>query len=152
MNTEKYIAEITSWLSPEAKGYFITLNTIKKDKIQFEQELRKLAHRLNDFCFGRAYQRREKQMKIIAGIESGKQDDILHAHLIVDLQHETKRTLFEVDTHIRKHWCAQLGINNIPFGSMVNVQRLGDPKGRISYMVKDTNYWLQNDTLNLVVL
>lgn len=152
MNTEQVIAEISSWLSAENKGYFITLNTLKKDKIQFEQELRKIAHKLNGFCFGRAYERKEKELKIIAGIESGKVDDILHAHLVVSLPHETKRTLFEIDSYVRKSWCGLIGIANVPQGSMVNVQHLGEDAGRIAYIVKDTNYWLQNDNLNIVVL
>lgn len=152
MNKEQAIAEISSWLSAENKGYFITLNTLRKDKIQFEQELRKVAHKLNGFCFGRAYERKEKELKIIAGIEMGKVDDILHAHLVVSLPHETKRTLFEIDSYIRKSWCGLIGIANVPQGSMINVQHLGKAEGRIGYIVKDTNYWLQNDSLNIVVL
>lgn len=152
MGTAKYIAEISSWLAATSNGYFITLNTLKKDRIQFEVELRKIAQKLNDFCFGRAYRRREKQLKIIAGIESGKVDEILHAHLIVQFPHETKRTLFEIDSFIRKNWCRQIGIANISQGSMVNVQHLGSAEGRIGYIIKDTNYWLQNDTQNIVAL
>lgn len=152
MKNTQIFSQITSWLADTNSGYFVTLNTLKCDRIQFEADLRKLAHKLNGYCYGRSYERKEKELKIVAGIETGKVDSILHAHLIIQLQYETTRTLLEIDSYIRKNWCQLIGISDIPFGSMINVQHLGETSGRVAYIVKDTHYWLQNDDLNIVVL
>lgn len=151
MDKNKLISDLSSEFSADSRGYFITLNAVKNDKIQFEQDLSNIAHKLNDFCYGRAYKRKEKRLKIIGGIENGKENGILHAHLIVAHQGETDRTLPEVNSYVRKHWYKTIGFFD-HFGTMVDVQDIGEAAGRIGYIVKDTNYWLRNDNLNLVVL
>ena len=149
MNKELLISEISNWSSDN--GFFITLNTMTKDKIKFDVQLRKLAHKLNDYCYGRSYERKEKQLKIIASIETGKLNGLLHAHLIVSFVDVHKRSIQEVNAHIRKHWYALIGLGD-PFGSMVDVRVVGNLNERIKYLVKDTDYWLRNDVLNIVAL
>lgn len=151
MDKNKLISDLSSEFSIDSKGYFITLNAFKNDQIQFEQDLGKIAHKLNDFCYSRAYKRKEKRLKIIAAIETGKENDILHAHLIVAHQGETDRTLPEVNSYVRKHWYKTIGFYD-HLGTMVDVQDIGEASGRIGYIVKDTNYWLRNDNLNIVML
>ncbi|WP_435626431.1 hypothetical protein [Candidatus Ferrigenium straubiae] len=151
MDKNKLISDLSSEFSIDSKGYFITLNAFKNDVIQFEQDLSKIAHKLNDFCYSRAYKRKEKRLKIIAAIETGKVDGMLHAHLIVALQDETDRTLPEMNSYVRKHWYKTIGFFD-HFGTMVDVQDIGEAAGRIAYIVKDTNYLLRNDNLNIVML
>lgn len=141
---------LAQWANNQ-KGYFVTLNNIQNDKIQFEQNLGKLAHRLNNYCYGRAYERKEKQLKIIAGIEVGKINTNIHAHLVITHNDDTKRSFADIDCYIRKEWSALIGIKN-PYGSMIDFQHIGDIQTRISYLTKDTSYWLGKDQLNITVL
>lgn len=151
MDKKQLITDLSSKFSADSRGYFITLNAFKNDRIQFEQDLSRIAHKLNDYCYGRAYKRQEKRLKIIGAIENGRENGILHAHLVVAQQGETDRTLPEVNSYVRKHWYQTIGFFD-HFGTMVDVQDIGGAAGRISYIVKDTSYWLRNDNLNLVVL
>ena len=73
MNKNQLISDLSSEFSTDSRGYFITLNAHKNDQIQFEQGLGKIAHKLNDFCYGRAYKRKEKRLKIIGAIENGRE-------------------------------------------------------------------------------
>ena len=151
MNKQQAAAEISQWLDGDKQGYFITLNAFTKDRIQFEQGLSKTAHKLNDYCYGRAYQRREKRLKIIGGIENGKENGILHAHLAVICPEHTDRDFYAVNRFVRKKWYDLLGSKEY-FGSMVDVQPIGHIDSRVSYFLKDTSYWLRNDNLNIVVV
>ena len=141
---------LSQWANNQ-KGYFVTLNNIQNDKIHFEQNLGKLAHRLNNYCYGRAYERKEKQLKIIAGIEVGRINANIHAHLVVTHNADTKRSISDIDCYIRKEWSTLVGIKN-PNGTMIDFQHIGDIQTRISYLTKDTNYWLGKDQLNITVL
>ncbi len=151
MDRASLTSEVSSWISGSNNGYFITLNTINKDKISFEQDLSKIAHKLNDYVYGRNYRRNFKRLKIIAGIETGKENGILHAHLVVAHQGETNRQLFDINCYLRRHWYKLIGLNDYD-GSMVNIQKIGDSDSRITYILKDTKYWLRNDNLNIIVL
>lgn len=151
MNKQQLISELSTEFPADSKGFFITLNAFKNDRIQLEQDLSRIAHKLNDYCYGRAYKRKEKRLKIIGAIENGRENGILHAHLVVAQQGETDRTLPEVNSYVRKHWYQTIGFFD-HFGTMVDVQDIGKAAGRIGYIVKDTSYWLRNDNLNLVVL
>ena len=91
------------------------------------------------------------RLKIIASIETGRLNGLLHAHLIVSFVDKNKRSIQEINAHIRKHWYALIGLDD-PFGTMVDVRRIGELNERIKYLVKDTDYWLRNDVLNIVVL
>lgn len=151
MDKNILISEVSTEFPVDSKGFFITLDAVKNDRIQFEQDLSRIAHKLNDFCYGRAYKRKEKRLKIIGGIETGKENGILHAHLIVAQQGETDRTLPEVNGYVRKHWYKTIGFYD-HLGTMVNVQDIGRVHDRIAYITKDTNYWLRKDYLNIVKL
>jgi hypothetical protein len=149
MNKELLITEISNWSSDNS--LFVTLNTMTKDNIKFDVQLRKIAHKLNDYCYGRSYKRKEKQLKIIAATETGKLNGLLHAHLIVSFPDENRRSIQEINAYIRRHWYALIGLGN-PFGTMVDVRRIGDLNERVKYLVKDTDYWLRNDLLNIAAL
>lgn len=149
MINENLISQILDWSSDN--NLFITLNSITNDKVKFEEQLRKISHKLNDFCYGRSYERKEKQLKIIGSIETGKINNILHAHLIVGFDSETRRPMASIDNYVRTHWSVLIGIEN-KFGSMIDIRPVGNINKRIEYMTKDTQYWLRNDFLNIIVL
>jgi hypothetical protein len=152
LNTKRIASEVATWLSDSYGGYFVTLNTTIKDTIAFEQQLSKLAHKLNDFCLGRCYKRREKRLKIVACLESGKVNGNLHSHLIITYKDaDIRRSYQEVNAYIGKQWHQTIGQKHI-FSGMVDVREIGDISSRVSYSMKDTDFLLRNDFLNVVVL
>jgi len=151
LDRQKLITEISNWLNTENKGFFITLNSTTKDKIQFEQSLSKMAHKLNDLCYGRAYERKEKRLKIMACIEVGGLNDMLHAHLVITHNDDMIRTLQEVNTYVRKHWYALIEQNNVN-GNMVDVKKLKNIENFVEYITKDTKYFSRQNNFNLLTL
>lgn len=151
MDKDLLIYEMSKWSSTEKYGYFITLDGMTKDKIKFEQDLSLISHKLNDYCFGRSYKRKDKRLKIIAGIENGRLNGILHAHLVVTFDEQMNRSINEIDRHVRKHWYSLIGLKN-SYGSMVDIRYMGNLNERIAYITKDTNYLMQHDSFNIIVL
>ena len=151
MDKAVIVAKMVEWAGCGDKGYFVTLNATTRDKIKFEQDLSKMAHKLNDYCYGRAYKRKAKQLKIIAGIEIGQLNEMLHAHLLIQNDDQMARTFAEVNAHLRPQWYGIIGSKNFS-GNMVDVAPLGNIASRISYLVKDTAYLKRNDFFNLVWL
>lgn len=139
------------WVGSANCGFFVTLNSVLRDRIQFEQHLCKFAHRLNGFCFGRAYERKEKRLKIVAGIETGKLNNMLHAHLAVNNVDDTRRNFHEINVYVRKHWYKLIEQNNI-FGTMVDVRPITESAGAISYLTKDSPFWNRMGEHNIVFL
>lgn len=132
-------------------GYWITLNARTKDRIQFEQDLVKLSTWLNDYCYGRQFKRAEKRLKIIAAIESGKVNGGLHSHLVVTHPNDTSRSFQEINEFVRKRWYRLNRLKDSIFGTMVNVQLLGNAETRIDYAAKDLNSYFA-DELNIIYL
>ena len=151
MDKAQLIADLRKWSATSENGFFVTLNGLTYDKISFEQDLGKFAHKLNDFCYGRAYKRKDKRLKIIAGIEIGQLNQMLHAHLIIQHDDQMIRTFAEVNPHVRSQWYGIIGLNNSR-GNMVDVSPLGNIATRISYLAKDTAYLKRNDFFNLIWL
>lgn len=151
MDQVKVNNQLVEWFKTDLAGYSITLNAVTKDKISFEQDLRKVAHYLNDYCLGRAYKRREKRLKIIGGIETGKQNGILHAHLCVNHQSMTQRSFQDINFYLRKQWYKLIQQNNI-FGNMVDVRPIYDVTGAIGYLTKDSQYWDRLNDQNILLL
>ncbi len=148
MYINKLREESYGWLKNYG-GFFITLNTVTKDKIMFEKDLGLLNHRLNDFCYGRAYKHKKNKLKTIAGIEIGSSNQNLHAHLIVTHDSFMKRRLSEVNEFVRSKWYKLINQSHAA-GKMVDVQALGDLETRIGYITKDTNYMLKNSFNNIL--
>lgn len=135
--------EIVDWLGANNQGYFVTVNSLSKDRIYFEQDLGRLSHRLNDFCLGRSYKRKESRLRVLAGIETGQSSKLFHAHLVITADKVIHRTFKEINAYTRKQWYSLIGLNN-PYGSMVDVQPVGDLYGRVDYIAKDFHYWMRN--------
>ena len=151
MDKAQLIADLCKWSATSENGFFVTLNGLTYDKISFEQDLGKFAHKLNDYCYGRAYKRKDKRLKIIAGVESGQLNRMLHAHLVIQHDDQMRRTLTEVNAFIRSQWYGFIGLRNSR-GNMVNIAPLGIVETRISYITKDTNYLNRNGYFNLIWL
>lgn len=151
-DTNQLTSQVATWLSDSYGGYFVTVNAMVKDPTTFQQQLKKLSHKLNDYCLGRSYQRRERQLNIVACLEYGKVNNNLHAHLIITFPDaDIRRSYQEVNVCIGKHWHNTIGQKCI-FSPMVDVRELGDITSRVSYSLKDTNFLMRNDFFNVVFL
>lgn len=150
MDINLFNNEIRNWFDDGASGLYITLNGLTNDRIIFEQDVSKLAHKLNDYCYGRLYKKGIKRLKIIASIEQGNLNRMLHSHLIVTYDKDMKRPLYGLNAHIRKHWYKTLNLSN-QNGNMVKVDLLNEINSRISYTTKDTNYFMRSNNFNIVV-
>lgn len=148
---QQLISELSNWVDPESHGVFITLNNRVDDRIQFEQKLSKIAHKLNDFCYGRLYKKEEKRLKIVACIESGSLNNMLHAHLIVTYSDDMTRSIQEINTYVRKHWYALIGLRNAD-GNMVDIKIINNFENTLKYLTKDTKYMSRNNDFNLLTL
>ncbi|MGB7814718.1 MAG: hypothetical protein WBL28_00025 [Methylotenera sp.] len=153
LNTNRITSEVATWLSDSYGGYYVTVNSLRvKDTIYFEQQIINLVHKLNDFCLGRSYQRREKQLNIVACLEYGKVNGNLHAHLLITYKDaDIKRSYQEVNAYIGKQWHKTIGQKRI-FSDMVNVLEIGDISSRVSYSVKDTHFLMRKDFFNVLFL
>ncbi len=151
MNTLATLRGFSNWIKNDSKGFFITLNSLQKDHIAFESNLRFMGHRLNDFCYGRAYKRREKSLKIIAAIENGRINNGLHSHLMIIHGGDVRRSIQELNFYTRKQWYSKINQGSV-FGSMVNVQDIGDLTSRFTYITKDTTYLMRDNNFNILVI
>ena len=132
---------LVEWVGNCQQGYWMTLDDMlikhaPSDPIAFEQKLEKLSIRLNDFCYGRAFQRGEKRLKIAGGIEQGNFTHRLHAHLVVMHAGDVRRSLAEINHEVRKNWYRINAAKGTVYGNLVDVQEIGDLPSRINYAVK----------------
>lgn len=118
-------------------GYFVTLNTLTNDSIKFEEtQIPKLSIWLNDFCYGNAWRRGEKSLRIVGASEVGDVNQGLHAHVVIMHNNDTNKTFEEINFFIRRKWYSLIGASGSPFGNMVNVQPISDLDGAIGYFSK----------------
>jgi hypothetical protein len=150
-SNQQLISEISNWIEEGGKGLFVTLNNTSNDRIQFEQNLSKLAHKLNDFCYGRAYKRKEKRLKIIGSIEIGSLNNMIHAHLIVAYSDDMTRSVQEISNYVRTHWYNLIGLTNIN-GNMVEIKTSNNSENIVKYIVKDTKYLSRLGDFNILTL
>lgn len=149
IDKDKVAYECAKWI--EEYGYWVTLNSKKSDRIKFEQDLILFANWLNDYCYGKQYERKAKRLKIVACIETGKANEGLHSHLVVTHANDTDRTFAEINAFVRKRWYKLNNLGGSVFGTMVDVQPIGDAQSRISYAAKDVNSPI-SDGCNIVYL
>lgn len=133
---------LVDWIGNFEHGYWMTVDSMyfkdaPPDSISFEQKLEKLSIRLNDFCYGRAFQRCEKRLKIVGSIEYGDLTNRPHAHLVVMHNGDVRRSLAEFNHEVRKNWYRIVGASGSVYGNLVDVQDIGDLTSRINYAVKN---------------
>lgn len=133
-------AGMSSWVKQHTcqNGYWITLDTpyiekYKPDAIKFEQTVGKFAVRLNNYCYGRAFRRKEKRLNIIGSLGVGHFMDRPHAHLIVQHDSDVQRSFVEVEQKCREIWYEVTNARGDIFGSLVDIQPIGDAENRQKY-------------------
>lgn len=129
-------------------GYFLTLDAITKDAILFESKIVKLMHWLNVYCYGKNYKKKSKRLKILGVTEIGTRNNGLHIHLVLMHKGDAKRTLYEIDSFIRRKWYRLIGARGSIYGNLVDLQLIGDVNSRIGYMSK--TFYQKAEDFNLV--
>ncbi len=137
---------MSTWVKqhPCQNGYWLTLDAPhidkrKPDAVQFEQTLGRFAVRLNNYCYGRLFKRREKRLDIIGSVEIGSFMDRPHAHLVVLHDANMTRSFAEVELKSRELWYELTGARGDIYGSLVDIQPVGDIESRLHYAVKRFN-------------
>ena len=128
-------------------GYFVTVDSaittwnrnITVDTLdQFSQrELVQICNAINGYCFGRAFQRREKRLKIVSAIEIGKDTQRLHAHFVMLHEGDCYRTAEHIANRLKtvcKHVLKMSGSN------VVDVKPFDSGKDWAEYFVKSTHF------------
>jgi len=136
-------AALSDWIAGEnsTHGYWITVDALhvdkkKPDALQFEQTVGKFTNRLNNFCYGRAYRRHEKRLKIFGAVEIGNFTDRPHAHLLVLHDGDVQRGFHEVERKARDAWYELVGARGNIYSNLVDVQPIGDARSRLQYAIK----------------
>ena len=139
-------ADMTTWVKQHScqNGYWLTLDAPyidnrKPDAVQFEQTLGKFAVRLNNYCYGRSFRRKEKRLHIIGSVEIGNFMDRPHAHLVVLHDADMTRSFPEVEQQARDIWYDITGARGNSSGNLVDIQPVGDAESRLHYAVKRFN-------------
>lgn len=139
-------AAMTTWVKQQTcqNGYWLTLDAPyidkrKPDAVQFEQTLGKFAVRLNNYCYGRSFRRKEKRLNIIGSVEIGNFMDRPHAHLVVLHDADMMRSFAEVEQQARDIWYDITGARGNSSGNLVDIQPVGDAESRLHYAVKRFN-------------
>ncbi len=138
---EKTRNALLEWLGDSKQGYWITLDAlVYKEQainmINFESQLDKLALRLNDYCYGRAFKRGKKRLKIAGAIEIGGFMDRPHAHLVVLHSGDMTRTKEEINKKLREDWYDIVNARGSVYGTLVDLQEIGNVNGRLDYATK----------------
>jgi hypothetical protein len=150
-------AAMSTWVTQHASqsGFWLTLDAPyidrrKPDAVQFEQTLGKFAVRLNSYCYGRLFKRREKRLDIMGSVEIGAFMDRPHAHLVVLHDTTMTRSFAEVELKSRALWYELTGARGDICGSLVDIQSVGDIESRLHYAVKRFN--AQSDQYGRLVM
>jgi hypothetical protein len=139
-------AAMSSWVKQHScqNGYWITLDAPyvdkrKPDAVLFEQTLGKFAVRLNNYCYGRSFRRKERRLNIMGSVEIGSFMDRPHAHLVVLHDTNMTRSFAEFDHHAREIWHEITGARGNIYSNLVDIQPVGDAESRLHYAVKRFN-------------
>jgi hypothetical protein len=140
-NKDKTINAIINDLKGYKGGFLLTLNAIRGDVIKLEENTRELCKRLNRFCYGRQYKRREKEFRSVGVTETGDKNEGLHVHLLIMHNNDTRRTFPEIDSFIRGAWYSLMNADPkaAENGNLVDLRSIFYLEGLTRYITKEIN-------------
>lgn len=148
-NKNKIINAVYDDLKSYKTGLMITLNTFGKDEIRLTEDFFELVKRLNSNCYGRQFNRGEKQLRVVSVIETGKYNQGLHMHLIIMHNNDTTKTFSEIEVFTRENWYNLTDANAkvAKTGSLVDLRPVYCLLGIIEYITKTFSH---NSKFNLL--
>lgn len=139
LSRQQAVDAAKQYLSEHASGYFVTLNSLSKDRIKFNQQLQQVTTWLNEFCYGSQFRRNEIRLKIVTSPEQGLLNEGLHAHLVITYSPAMTKSHQEINAFIRRKWYRLIGASGSIFGTLVDVKPLIDLEAAVNYSLKDFN-------------
>lgn len=144
MDNEIVINEAIKHINGANQGFFVTVDSKYVQSINRpissniimrfrDEELKNVCNSLNKYCYGRAFERNEKRLKIIAAIEIGKEEKRLHAHLVMLHPGDCDRTVDEVTQRLRKICNPEL---NMVGDSAIDVKEFDSSRRWMQYLLK----------------
>lgn len=139
---QRMINEIKEGFQKNQTSYFVTLNSLINDSIKQDAQVEKLIYWLNLYCYGNNFKKNLKRLQSIGASEVGTVNQGLHIHLIVMHNNDTDRTTQDIEKFIREKWYQLINAkpNSSAFGNLVDVRKVNDIDGCLSYMIKTRNY------------
>lgn len=146
---ERLIEDVVKDLMNYKEGLFVTLNSLGKDDIKLNTQVETLLHWLNDHCYGNSYKKYGKRLRGVGVFEIGTVNQGLHIHLVLLHNNDINRTFQELEEFIRIKWYRLINAKSqsAKYGSLVNVQIVGNVNNRVRYMAK--TYYSHSTRFNL---
>lgn len=110
MQRDELIKGVEQYFSGYTPRFFVTLNTkiivhkpheIELKSIAADRKVGVMMGWLKEYCMGKS---RTNLMRAYAFYEAGKQNGVLHAHVIVAMNGETARTLDNLSLFVGRKW------------------------------------------------
>ncbi len=148
-NKQRLIDDVTKNLSNYKTSLFLTLNALTNDIVKFEEQIARLIHWLNCYCYGRNFKNNKKRLISVGASEVGTVNQGLHMHLVIMHNNDTTRTIKDIEQYIRRKWYSLLKAKPkaSQSGNLVDLKFAYDVQGCIKYITK--TYYHQPNQFNL---
>lgn len=137
-NRNRIINAVYEDLDNYETGLLVTLNTFGKDEFKLTEDFFELVKRLNSSCYGRQFDRKEKQLRVVGVIETGQYNQGLHMHLIIMHNNDTRKTFSDIEVFIRENWynLIHAKARAAKTGNLVDLKPVYSLLGIIEYITK----------------
>ena len=124
-------------------GWLLTLNAITTDFIKHENLIRLITYWINKHCYGRAFKRGEKRLRIVSASEIGTVNQGLHSHLIIMHNNDIRRTLKQIEAFVYKQWYLLIDANykQNQLRNLVDCREIDSLEGCLEYITKTYKYY-----------
>jgi hypothetical protein len=139
----------TNFHKKSCAGYWITLDSkmrvesqtksnVVPKLIRFEGEIDQYVAKLNEYCYGARFLRREPNARLtcVVSYEIGKEDGLIHAHILAGHDGSTNRSVDQVERFTYRKW--QNFYDFSGSDQCLFVESIGNPHDRIWYMTKQS--------------
>ena len=130
-------------------GCFITVNAFTKDVIKHEALVLTLSKWINFYCYGRAFRRGEKRLKIISASEFGTVNQGLHSHFMVMNNNDITKKIQQIEAFVHRKWPVLIDAKykTNRFSNLVDCREIDNVAGCLDYITKTYKY--QSNEYNL---
>ena len=141
--TQKMNKAVLQDLENYESGWLLTLNAITTDFIKHENLIRLITYWINKHCYGRAFKRGEKRLRIVSASEIGTINQGLHSHLIIMHNNDIRRTFKQIEAFVHKQWYLLINANykQNHFRNLVDYREIDSLEGCLEYITKTYEYY-----------
>lgn len=150
LHNQKTLEAICKDLANYQSGIFLTLKASHSNKFRFETQLQSISNYLNEYCYGKSYKKKLKQLRIVATTQIDEINQGLHANVTIMFNNDMVKTLQELKDFIKRNWCKIIGAKFSNANKLMDVRPIVDVHSTIEFSLKSFNY--KHQELNLVYL